>query len=427
MPQLALFEERPVEAIVGRAPSWLVRSGISLISFVFLLLMLLTWFIRYPDTIYSPIIITTEQPPTEMVTKVSGQILQLYVNNNETVHQGQNLLLLESSVNYQKLQALELALLQLNQAVQRAALSEFDYKALNINQLGELQPALNQLLVELKQLVLNTSSEQLALRIANTRSLSEQYRQLQQQLMNKQTTWREKLALEAELLQKKNELFAKGVITSAEILPQKNSYLDKQLALDDINIELSLYQVKLSELEQSLSHFKVQRQEKLQQLQDSVINSYLTLNNEIALWKQHHLMTAPTGGQVSFSQYWSANQHVKSGDVVLTVANENRAVIGKIQINQRGIGKIQPGQRVDIELASYPAMEYGQLVGQVGAISLVPGEQGYLIDVTLPTELTTTHGKTLPFSPNLTGNARVITAEKRLFERFLEKILYIFS
>jgi len=217
------------------------------------------------------------------------------------------------------------------------------------------------------------------------------------------------------------------VITGAEILPLENSYLDKQLALYDINIQSKLYTVKLNELSGSLSEYKIQRQEKLQQLKHSVHSYYSVLVNEIANWKQKYLILAPINGQVSFSQYWSANQHIETRDVILTVANNTKAIIGKIQIDQTGVGKIELGQRVDIELNSYPAVEYGQLVGTIKSISPVPGEQGYLVDVSLPTELLTTYGKQLPFSPNLTGNAKVITGDKRLFERFLEKILYVLN
>jgi len=38
-PRLAFLDERPVDAIVGREPSWIVTSGISLVSIIFVLLL----------------------------------------------------------------------------------------------------------------------------------------------------------------------------------------------------------------------------------------------------------------------------------------------------------------------------------------------------------------------------------------------------
>ncbi len=427
MSELALLEERPMDAIVGREPSWIVRSGIALISIVFAVLLILTWFIRYPDTVHSKIIITTSLPPAEIVSKVNGQILELYVKNNQPVHEGQALLLIESSVNYHKLQVLEIALKKIESSLKGSVIIDFEFSVLDIDQLGQLQPTLNQLVVDMKKLSLNLSSEQLRMRVNNKESLSEQYRLLQQQLAKKKVTWEKKLILEKNLLEKKRELFAKGVVTSSDVLPVENRFLDKQLAVEDINIQIKLYEVRLRELSQTLTDFKIQRMERLQQLKASVFSSYFALTSEISLWKQRYLIRSPMNGSVSFSQFWSANQYVKQGDVVLAVANHTKEIIGKIQINPIGAGKIETGQRVDIELASFPAVEYGQLVGKVKSISLVPGKQGYLVDVSLPEKLMTTYGKQLPFSPNLIGNAKVLTSEKRLFERFLAKILYVFD
>jgi HlyD family secretion protein len=360
-----------------------------------------------------------------MISKVNGQILELYVENNQSIEQGQPLLLIESSVNYHKLQLLEGSLKKLRAELALSSPFNFDFDLLDVEQLGELQAILGQLVVNVNNLSLNNSSEQLSMQIDNTEALSEQYRLLQQQLARQVSTWQKKLALDMLHLQKQRDLLAKGVITPSEVLPAENSYLDKQLALEDINIQIKLYDVKLRELNQALTNFKIQRIEKLQQLKTSVLSGYFALTSEIARWKQHYLITAPMTGQVSFSKFWSANQHVTTGDIILSVANQSNEIIGKIQVTPVGAGKIEVGQRVDIELVRFPAIEYGQLVGRVKSISLVPGEQGYLVDISLPNELTTTYDRTLPFTPNLIGNAKVITKEKRLLERFFDNILYL--
>ncbi len=427
-PELSiLVDERPIEEIVGREPAWIVRSGITLISVVFIALLLLTWFIAFPDTVHSRITITTSTPPIQMISKVNGQILELYVKNNQNIDQGQPLLLIESSVNYQKLQLLESLLKKLRVELALSSQFTFDFDLLDIEQLGELQPTLGQLVVNVRELTLNNSSEQLSIQIDNTEALSEQYRLLQQQLARQVSTWQKKLALDVLHLEKQRDLLGKGVITPSELLPAENSYLDKQVALEDIYIQIKLYDVKLRELTQSLTNFKLHRKERLQQLKTSVLSSYLALTSKISRWKQHYLVSAPMTGQVSFSKYWSANQHVTQGDVILSVANKSDEIIGKIQVAPVGAGKIEVGQRVDIELVGFPAIEYGHLVGQVKSISLVPGEQGYLVDISLPNELATTYNKTLPFTPNLIGDAKVITKEKRLLERFFDNILYLFN
>lgn len=158
-----------------------------------------------------------------------------------------------------------------------------------------------------------------------------------------------------------------------------------------------------------------------------LLNSYLSLKGKIDEWQHKYLVTAATSGIVSLNKYWSTNQHVKAGDIVMEIANLSDLRIGKISIKQNGVGKIAVGQKVYIELDSFPAIEYGKLEGKVKSISLIPGHQGYMVDVALPEKLITSFGKYLPLTANLTGSAKIITAEKRLLSRFLDKILYIFE
>ena len=96
-------------------------------------------------------------------------------------------------------------------------------------------------------------------------------------------------------------------------------------------------------------------------------------------------------------------------------------------IQQQGAGKVSVGQRVNIEIISFPAVEYGYIEGNVNSISLIPGSDGYMVDITIPNDLITTTKKSLPFIPNANGNAQIITQEKRLIQRFFDKILYMLN
>jgi hypothetical protein len=162
-------------------------------------------------------------------------------------------------------------------------------------------------------------------------------------------------------LTKNKGLKARGLTTDAKLAVIENRYLDKKLALEDINIQSALYNIKLKEIDQ---------------------------------WQQKYLLTSPSEGIVAFSNYWSVNQHVKSGDVVVNVVNASSTKMGKMELNQQGAGKVKTGQRVYIELAQ---------------------------------DLTTTYGRKLAFSPNLLDSAKVITQDRRLLERFLDKIIYAFD
>jgi len=117
-----------------------------------------------------------------MVSKVNGQIIQLYVDNNENVKHEQPLLLIESTVDYQKLKSLELELSLLKTTL---ASSSLNIVELDEYQLGELQPTFDKLIDAIKRLKMENQSEQLSMRVSHTAVLNEQYRLLQQNKNNR--------------------------------------------------------------------------------------------------------------------------------------------------------------------------------------------------------------------------------------------------
>jgi hypothetical protein len=60
----------------------------------------------------------------------------------------------------------------------------------------------------------------------------------------------------------------------------------------------------------------------------------------------------------------------------------------------------------------------------VSSISLVPGEEGYLVKVSLPEKLISSFGYNVKISPNMIGKAKIITNERSLIHRFLDGIIY---
>ena len=82
---------------------------------------------------------------------------------------------------------------------------------------------------------------------------------------------------------------------------------------------------------------------------------------------------------------------------------------------------------VNIELFDYPKTEFGLIKAKVKAKSSVPKKSGYLVDIELPLSLETTHKRFIPISPELRGKASIILDEKRLLERYLEKLLVLFK
>ena len=90
-----------VQEIIGKSPSWLLRSGLTVILVFVLFLLLGSWLFRYPDIIRARVVVYSENPPAHIVARTTGRIEHLFVQDNDRVAKGQILAILENTANYE--------------------------------------------------------------------------------------------------------------------------------------------------------------------------------------------------------------------------------------------------------------------------------------------------------------------------------------
>src|ERR1017187_7548222 len=89
-----------VNELLTAVPKWIVRWGVSVIFLIMILVLTLSFFIKYPDTLSAKTFITTTNPPVTLIAKTNGKITELKVKNNQAVKKGDILLVVENSANY---------------------------------------------------------------------------------------------------------------------------------------------------------------------------------------------------------------------------------------------------------------------------------------------------------------------------------------
>ena len=77
-----------VQEILTRRPSWMIRWGITLIFAILLLFVLISWFIKYPDTIEGKIVVMSQSPPIRLVNKTAGTLESVLVKDGDIVEKG---------------------------------------------------------------------------------------------------------------------------------------------------------------------------------------------------------------------------------------------------------------------------------------------------------------------------------------------------
>ena len=114
MPQRTNFYSDEAQSILGRAPSWVVRWGITVVFLIFVGIIVGCYFIKYPDTIEAPAVITTVNPPSDLVARYDGLIDTLCVKDKELVERGELIAVLHNAAERRDVERLsELSLIHI--------------------------------------------------------------------------------------------------------------------------------------------------------------------------------------------------------------------------------------------------------------------------------------------------------------------------
>lgn len=415
-----------VQEILSFVPNWVIRWGNTLIFVLILGLLLISWFVKYPDTIATEIVVTTSIPPEKLYAKRGGQLVAILVEDNQNISKGKILAILENSANYKDVLLLkniidtltvnytnfyfpleQLPMLFLGDVESDYALFERSYTEYKLNK--ELNPFSNESL-------------------ANQFSIAEARNRLGT-LISQQSLNKKELALKKKDLERFETLYKKGIISAQEYDQKQLDYLQAQRSYRSISTSISQLRETITNSQKNLRGTQIRKTQDQNKELKNTIQSYSQLKRSLKNWELTYVFQSSINGKVSFLSFWNENQTVKQGDLVFTIIPEgNNSFIGKIKAPAQNSGKIKVGQQVNIRLVNYPYTEFGMLEGTIKSISLVPDNDGfYLIDVELPEKLITTYNKEIAFKQEMRGAAEIITEDLRLIERFFYQLKNIFK
>ena len=428
MPELnSEIRSSEMDEILGRPPAGVIRWGITVFFCLIVLLIIGSWFFRYPDFIQASIEITGDYPPAEVKARSTGKIDTLLVENNQKVTTNQLLGLLENPADFEDVKLLKAII----DTIRTGAISQtgFVLRPFPMHEpmrLGQLQTFYSNLIASWQAL---EDYQRIGYFKNKTEAASKQlkdYKTLYNFTYEQRNTLEKDFDLAKKDFDRYTKLYEENVIPEQELDKAQSSYLSRKLSFESIRTSLANIRIQIRQLEASIMEMQLQDQQQESSLVSAYSESIENLSAQIDIWENSYVLRSPIDGECIFTKYWSSNQNLTSEETVFTILPDTIGeLVGMLVIPQSGAGKVKLGQVVNIRLDNYPYMEFGMIEGRVSGISAVSEQSFYYAKVTFPRGMLSSYGKELAFNQRLTGSAEIITNDLRLFHRIIQPIKHL--
>lgn len=412
-----------LQEIIGRMPTSIERYGILVMAGIILLLVIGSFFFRYPDTIDAPIVITNSTPPINIISKTSGKIMEIFKQNEESVHAGELLGVIESDAEYKDVLILEekinkLLAEEITDKEMSQWMSEHEL------QLGALQNEYLSFKSSLHEKIRLMEKRYLPQKIAVVKERMDSREKLEHKEKHLHEINIEQEAIAYEIFKRDSLLHANKMISDEEY--ERASLTYYQSKQGPINRDVADEQYKMQRIneKESLLDLEHQNDEALNNHTQNCNSALRQLRASIVRWEQIYILRSPIDGILNYTSVWNENQTVNTGEAIfIIVPDKMKKPIGKALVPAAGMGRIKAGQTVIVKVNNFPDEDFGNLVGNVSFISNVPTSEGvYMVDVIFPEGLVTIFQKQLPETIQLMGTSQIVVENRRLADLFIQPV-----
>jgi HlyD family secretion protein len=215
-----------VQEIISSPPSWIIKWGILLLFFALVLMLTLTWIIKYPDVVNAKFTLMSKESPRALIVQSEGKLVKILVQDGEFVNKGANLAFSESTADHQQIIDLSDDIARIASLVKSGKWGNVKAtNLLNYNKLGEVQTDFQvfaQQLLEIKSyLPGGYYSEKRRLLLRDVDDLRQLQTNLSQQLKLQQKDY----ALAKDEFAMQEKLYRSKVIAALELKKEEGKLL----------------------------------------------------------------------------------------------------------------------------------------------------------------------------------------------------------
>ncbi|MEZ4886711.1 MAG: hypothetical protein R3E32_18425 [Chitinophagales bacterium] len=416
-----------MQDILGYVPHWIVRWGASVILSVLVLLILISYLVKYPDVIPARITLQTQSPPIPVISRNSGKLIQLTVQNDDIVVKDQIVGILNSSTDTLAVKQLKTQLQKMEGLSINSSIGKLQLKP--VNHLGALEDVYAQLLRSVNDYQSFLRNQNPTKRVNAVQDQIAAFKNLGAELERQRGIYQRNVEIAKGNYYRYQQALRTGGVSmvqveqaEAELLRNIQSLANLEARIQENNLQITSQNTGIVEINSNAS-------DQENSLQQNIEQSLSSVKAQLANWELNYILRASIDGTVSLPDRIKLQQNIQMAEEVMTIVpvGGEQQIVGKMQLPIFGVGKVKIGQRVNIKLDSYPNTEFGMLHTAVADIAAVPRESFYEATVYLPDVLISNYKKELPFKQGMQGTAEVITEDLRLIERIFNQMKSIFK
>jgi len=413
-----------LQEVMSGIPGSFLKWGLFIFFGIILILITGSYFIKNPEIVTVPVVITTRNPPVELVAKSGGEIERLFVKEGKVVTEDETIAIIGNTSDFDDIKALDLFLSDFEDNTDWIEVVQIHKQPPDFS-LGEIQGSYSGFQKEWKQMREYLVQAYIPTKIDLLEKQLENKDEYNIELARQKEYLTEDLALAKRSFIRDSTLYYREnySISVNEFEQSRQSYIQKLYSYSVFSASLKNNEADFLRLKENRLDLEVQYEKELKQYILTLEESLQLLRSSILQWEDRYVIKSPIAGKITLTRIRNENQVIKAGETLATVIPENPAsIVARAIIPVSGFGKINIGQQVNIKLSGFPYMQYGVLKGRIVTVSQVPGEGGLMADIGLTEGMTSTYHEKIRFIHQMDGTADIITEDSRLIYRLIKPL-----
>jgi multidrug resistance efflux pump len=407
--------------VLSTPPTWLVRSGNTLFFITICLVLAISYLISYPDVTIGDVSIYSSQPPIEFQNQIFGKLVSLTVKDQHFIKKGTVIAQFDNEIDPLKIEEVKL-LLSSVKAIENNEIIELNNSIERI-QLGTIQSNWTNFLSQIEEWNSIKSSNIINTKVTALQNEIKQRLKLNSIAYQKLRLVEKEIIFQRQKISSSKRLLEKSAISKDEYIKEMQTENQLQQQFQNQKEAIVQNEIQLNSIQKSIKELAFDSEQQLQKIKTEIKSSVSQLQTALKEWEKNSAWIAPFDGKILFNKQLHISSFYKPGEASIVLVPKGNKFNGIVKISSNGAGKIEKDQKVFIELSDFPKNEYGMIECEVKSITSVAKENYYEVQLSVPKKLITTYKIEIPLKAILKGNAKIVTKNKRLIERFFEKVI----